>query len=666
MDSNNSSVNQKNNLKRKRFFSFVFLLFKKRKKANDIDNLDKKLIYSLSPKKIPSIKQLKYAKKVLNSKEKIIFNTLILIIFFAFVFFCINFYNKNVVIYPVAGGEYSEGLVSSPKNINPLYDTARDVDSDIGRLVFSSLFKRNSEGKIVFDLVEDYSLSENGLEYIFKIKENVFWHHGERLDVDDIIFTLAAISNIEYGSPLRNIFLNTSFEKVDEYSFKIILKEVYPYFLESLTFGILPSDLWSNISPQNAFLNELNIKPIGSGPYKFDSLTKNKSGDIKEMSFIVNQSYYGQIPYINKINFKFFNNYNELIIAMNNNQIDALAYLPHGLKSELISQNSLNFNKLNLSQLSSLFLNSEKNSLLANKELRKNLSHLIDKNKIANEIFSGNVNPAYSPLFPSNSSYYEEIEKYDFDYEAAVSFLDEESWELLELNENDIYLIKNYLSLEQEEKDNFTSKDEIENWEAKINIVNNFSLNDEDLLGFWRFKFADNKYTFLFIELSTIDLVDNIAVAEFIKKSWEKAGIKTSIKIFNSNQIQSEIVKQKNFQALLLGQVISGEQDLYSFWHSSQSSEGGLNIIAYKNKEADKLLEEAMLSLNENERKEKYQEFQKIINEDFPVIFLYFPSYNYIQSKKIKGFDYPNILNPADRFNGLNNWYIKVNRKIEF
>lgn len=700
MKSINSSEDQIGSYKKEKnnnFFSRFFVFFKKKKNKINLnkkdDDLDHKLVYSLSPQKIPSFKQLKYSKKVLRPREKKIINFLLILILLVLVILGLRFYKEHLVVYPRVGGEYSEGLLGSPKNINPLYSIARDVDSDIGRLIFSSLFTRDGSGNIINDLVEDYSVSENGLEYVIKIRDGVKWHHGETLTTNDIIFTFSAIKNPEYGSPLRTSFSGVSAERIDDFTLKFVLTETYAGFLELLNFGILPQDLWSQILPQNTFLHELNIKPIGSGPYKLKSLTKNKSGEVKELSLISNTEYYKQVPYINKINLKFFNNYNELAGALNSNQVNGIGYLPHGMKSELISQNSLNFHRLGLPQITSLFINKSKNSLLGNKEFRQALARLIDKNKISDEVFSGNASPAHGPILPSSSSYNQDIGRVDYDYELAKEFLEENNWSLLELKIEEIQLIKDVARLELENKkivekeegglsggDNGSvtnrefedKKAELENisdWVVKKNIISLLPDQEESLLGYWRFKKSSTSgrdYDFLILNLTTVDSVDNVMVAEFIKSSWEDIGIRTNIKTISSNMVSSEIIKQKNFEILLLSQVVGSDQDTYAFWHSSQIGETGLNISEYKNKDVDKLLEEARLALKEDDRAEKYKKFQEILNNDFPVIFLYYPTYNYIQNKKIKGFNFSSILNPADRFNDVSNWHIRVKRKIEF
>jgi ABC-type transport system substrate-binding protein len=688
------------NKKRKTFFSRFFCFFKKnKKKQRDFDKLDKthrdldyKLVHSLSLKKIPSVKQLRYSKKVLKPREKMIVNISLFLILVLLIFFAIKLYRDNLSIYPTYGGRYTEAVFGSPKNINPLYSSARDVDADISRLIFSSLFKRDKNGNISKDLAEEYSVSEDGLEYEIRIRDDVRWHHGESLSASDLVFTFNAIKSPEYGSPLRSSFYGVEIVLIDDFSFKFVLDEPYPSFLELLTFGVLPKNLWINVPLQNVFLNELNIKPIGSGPYKFKSLAKNRLGDIKEMTLASNEDYYQKVPYIDKITFKFYSNHHELIEALNSGNVDGISYLPHSLESELISQSSLNFHKLSLPQISSVFFNSKNNPALKERGLRYALAQLIDKDRISEDIFSGNARVAHGPILPSSPSYNDDIDYYSYDFSEAISYLEESGWKELELSEGEILLANKIIDLKRkkEEKEKDLSEDEdaeseelenikrdlnyelekaeeIDNWSVKKRLIEEFSdSSTEEMEGLWRFKESDGEYSFLSIKLSTVDLIDNIMAVEFIKESWEKAGIKTSIQVISPTQVQSEIIQNKNFENLLLSQVVGGDQDVYAFWHSSQTLEGGLNISNYVNREVDTLLEGARLSLDREERIEKYRKFQEILNDDFPVIFLYFPTYNYIQNKKVKGFDFFNILNPADRFNNVSSWYLKVNRKIEF
>ena len=94
----------------------------------------------------------------------------------------------------------------------------------------------------------------------------------------------------------------------------------------------------------------------------------------------------------------------------------------------------------------------------------------------------------------------------------------------------------------------------------------------------------------------------------------------------------------------------------------SQKRDPGLNLSLYENKKSDKLLEEARISSDQDERTKKYQEMQNILIEDAPCVFLYNPYYLYLTSKNIKGIELKKIINPSKRFDNTPNWYTKTKR----
>ena len=133
----------------------------------------------------------------------------------------------------------------------------------------------------------------------------------------------------------------------------------------------------------------------------------------------------------------------------------------------------------------------------------------------------------------------------------------------------------------------------------------------------------------------------------------------------DSSQIEQKL-KSKEYDALLYGESVGFTPDPYPFWHSSQAKEDGLNLSGFKNKEADTLLEEARLSVNKEDKKEKYTKFQKILTEEKPAIFLYQPVYSYMVDKSIKGVVISNINKPADRFSNIDDWYIKTKKDFSW
>ncbi|MEA3449580.1 MAG: ABC transporter substrate-binding protein [Patescibacteria group bacterium] len=602
---------------------------------------DKKLIYSLSKSRIPTWRQFKYINKYLSLTEKWIVYGAVLLIFLSVFYLSVSFYFNNLQIVPISGGVYTEGLIGSPKHINPLYASINDVDNDIAALVYSSLFKRGKNGELKKDLLENYSISEDNKEYTFYIRDNVYWHDGAKLNVDDILFTIAAIQDQQYKSLLRPSLVGVDTVRLDDYSFKLILSEPYVAFLEILTFGILPADLWAQVPSESAFLAELNIMPIGSGPYKFDSFSKNKNGIIQEYNLARNPDYYGQVPKVD-ISFVFFVDFIEAIAALNANSINGISYLPQDLKEQILTPKAYHYNELYLPQLTLIFFNQERNPALADKAVRQALIFGLNRGEIINNVLGSNAYIANGPILANNFAFNTNTEKYNFNRTKAEELLDSVDWKLVEINSANIATAE----AELESSDEETKK------EAKETLA----MGE----GQWRKK--DNN--FLVIEIKTVERNENELILGAIKGFWEELGVKTVIDIVPITRINNEVIKTREFDALFYGQVMGADPDPYAFWHSSQTGENGFNIANFVNKEADKLLEDARLIFDQGERQKKYFRFQEIIAEETPAIFMYSPIYTYIQSNNLKGFQVKNIFTPKDRFSNINDWYLKTGKKL--
>jgi len=627
------------------------MFFVKRKKNGEeaaFDNghkqseLDKKLVFSLSKSRIPSFKQLCYINNYLSPKERWLIRIAVLVLFIGFFTGGYRLYGTHLRVVPINGGQYIEGLIGSPKNINPLYFGINDVDNDIGRLVYSSLFKRDKRGELVKDLVDTYEVSEDNKVYTFTLKPNILWHDQSPLSADDVVFTFNAIKDAQYKSTLRTGFTGVDIERVDDYKFKLVLSDPYAAFLELLTFGIMPAEIWSQIPPDSISLAGLNLKPIGSGPYKFKSFVKDeKTGAIKEYNLAVNEDYYSTLPRVD-MNFRFFPDFESAITALNNNIINGLSYLPRENSADIITPKTYNYHKLYMPQLTLVYLNRKKNPALGDVSVRQALIYAIDRNGIINEVLDGEAYIVNGPILPNSFAYYDGINKYEHNKEKADQLLNNIDWKLAEITDE---------ALAQAEKDLSSGNEKTKDHAAKILAVGP---------GKWRQKDSD----FLTIRLSTVERKENQDIIEAIKRYWEEIGIKTELEILPAKRMQAEIIRPRNFEALFYGQVVGADPDPYAFWHSSQTGENGFNVADYTNKEVDQILEDARIISDRGGRQEKYKKFQEIISADAPVIFMYSPVYTYIQDKSINGFDVTHILFPSDRLSNISEWFIKTGKKL--
>lgn len=560
------------------------------------DDIDKRLVYSLSTRKVPTGSQLKHLKKFLNPREYLILKICSLVLVAGAIYFGFIFFQGHLEALPARGGTYSEGVVGYPKSINPLYAASRDIDADLSRLVYSSLYQYDANGVLVPDLVVGLEISEDKKEYTFKIRNDVRWHNGERLTVEDVVYTVETIQNPAFRSPLRSSLNMAVIEKIDEETFKFKLNEPYAPFLDVLTFGVMPKRLWESVSADSILLSDLNLKPVGSGPYKFKSLVRTSVGDLKEYSLEANLDYYDGVPFLEILNIKFYPNFEEAIKALNAKQISGLSYLPFGWRGELLTQNSLNFFELKQPRLVSIFFNQVKNTALADKDTRVALAAALDKESLIQDVFGGVYEATEGPIWSQSWAHSSDVTIYGYDRESATE------------------------------------------------------------------KLSSGPVT---LALTVVDAGLNILMAEEIKKQWEEAGAVVTLRVISGEQA-IDVVKNRDFEALIYGQFLGGDPDVYAFWHSSQAGAAGLNLSNYNNSEVDKLLVEARLANDEAERREKYQKFQEIVTADLPAIFLYSPTYTYVQGNKLHGFSGQAIISPADRFTSISNWYLKTDRNLSW
>ncbi len=509
---------------------------------------------------------------------------------------------------PDYGSSFVEGLVGEPRYINPLLSRTNDVDRDLTTLIYSGLMKYNEEGQLVPDLIKSYEISGDGLNYTVYLKDNARWHDNKSVAADDVIFTIQTAQNSDYGSAERFNWQGVEMEKIGDYSLIFKLKNKYAQFLNNFTIKILPMHLWQDVKPINFAFSELNLKPIGSGPYKFKKLKKDQDGKIISYELESNKSFYGGKPYISGITFLFYNSEDELINGYNKNDLDSLGSISSKNLKKIKFKQRINIQQLTIPRYFATFFNQNQSKILSNKNIRSALNYATSKDLLIKDTLDGNGTVINSPLsktiFDDNNS----SQKQFFDPEQAKKLLDSAGWN---------------------------------------------TVGDDGI--------RKNKDARLSLKLTTSSWPELVSVANNLKAQWAQLGIELNIGIVQTPDLQ-QIIKDRNYEILLFGEILSPDPDPFSLWHSSQKRDPGLNLALYDNAGVDKLLEDARQTLNPTDRLAKYAEFEKTLSQDVPAIFLYNPYYLYPQSKQIKGFDMKIIGTPSDRFANIGKWYINTKR----
>jgi len=649
----------------------------------------------------PSKSQWRQFFKVLTKKEGIIFFIFLFLFFSSFLFLSINFYFKNTEIKPAEGGTYIEGIVGSPRYINPIYAEAFDVDRDLVEIIFSGLMKYSPEGQIISDLAKEYKILEEGKVYEFYLKENIFWSDGEPLGANDIVFTIKTIQNPDFDSPLRVNWLGVEVEKISEKALRFKLKNPSAVFLENCTVKIIPEHIWKDISPQNFRLTNRNLEPVGSGPFQLKSLKRDKEGSIISLDLVKNPKYFGKTPNISQISFYFFDSEEQLIAAANSGKIKGLSISPS--KDQPLKNTGFQQYLLSLPRYFAVFFNPGNSKVLSEKKVRQALNYGTDKEEILKEVLGGRGKVVDSPISPEIYGFENPSKVYEFNPEKAKEILENAGFVEAEngnrvkiVKKEPVFQFKSNLTTgsqgnevkelqkclakdpevypEGEVTSYFGSKTKAavirfqEKYRADILVPAGLEKGTGDVKKLTRAKL--NEICFespeeiipLKFSLTTVDQPILIEVASLLKSQWENLGVEVEIKTFDISTLKREIIKLRSYESFLFGEVLGSLPDPFPFWHSSQKRDPGLNLAMYENKKCDKLLEEVRQSLDEEVRKEKLEEFQGLLIEDVPALFLYNPDYLYLVSKEIKGIDVKIVTSPSKRFVGIEDWYIKTKR----
>lgn len=580
---------------------------------------EQQLIHAVHGRRVfPSPTQLLRLPRILKQRERAIF----LISVACFLASVLLLARAGVVTFrssvPEVGGSYTETVVGQPQLVNPLWSDANDVDRDLVALTFAGLMHRATNNTLEPSLASGFSVSADGKVYTATLKPNLHWHDGESVTAADVVFTINAIQNPAYRSTHLNDFKNITVAAPDEHTVVFTLTQPFSPFPQLLTLGILPEHIWSEIPPEQARLAEFNLKPIGAGPYQFKSIEKTKEGAIHTYVLSRVNTAPHVAPYLQTISFRFQADAASAADALDRGNVDGLAFLSRELRARLTHPENLTYYPLPLPQITAVFMNQKSNPFLRDTSIRQALANAIDRTNIVHTAFQDDAIVIDGPLLPSSLGYTNDVTHYPFDLTHADDLLTKDGFVRADANSPRAYVL-------QSRRDVRYSKG------AQISI-----------------------------SLTTVNVPEYVATANLIKTAWESLGISVNLITVDPKNVNRQILATRTFDALLYSELLGADPDPYPFWHSSQADAPGANISGYTSKRTDALLEEGRSLSDPSERTKRYVEFQKLITTDLPAIFLVTPTYSYALNHRVQGVSIGAIITPADRFDGINNWYVKT------
>ncbi|HYE23399.1 MAG TPA: peptide ABC transporter substrate-binding protein [Candidatus Paceibacterota bacterium] len=495
---------------------------------------------------------------------------------------------------PAYGGSFTEGLVGTPRFINPLL-ALTDTDRDLARLTYAGLMGTSGDGTLVPVLAESYTVADTGLVYTFTLRADAQFHDGTPVTAEDVVFTVQKAQDPGLKSPELANWSGIRAEAVDSRTVRFTLPRAYAPFLEKTTLGILPSSLWRDVSNSQFPFSPLMVRPVGAGPFKVENVRQNKEGFITGYTLSAFGEYALGRPYLDRISFAFFDEEDALSFALRNGRIDSA----YGVAREGALEAPY-------ARVFGTFFNENANPVFADADVRRALSLAINREAITNVILGGYATPIAGPVPPGSGIELTPIPTAENRIRAAADILEEAGW---------------------------TYDDEARLWD-------NPDVEAE-----------------LRVTLRTSNVPELKTIGQQIQADWAALGVPTSLELFEPSDLTQNVIRPRNYDALLFGMIVGRDRDLYAFWHTQERSDPGLNIALYSNTEVDALLERLRTQSDPAVRSEALQAIETAIASDYPAAFTHAPTFVYAAPRGMKGIELPQIGAPSDRFATAASWY---------
>jgi peptide/nickel transport system substrate-binding protein len=554
--------------------------------------------------------------EALPSSDRFLLKTAIGIFFGALIWFGFTLNALFLYDIPSYGGTLREGIVGTPRFINPIL-AVTTADQDLSTLVYAGLMKLDANGNLVPSIAQSVTVSDDGLVYNVVLRDDVSFHDGVPLTTDDVVFTVERTQDPALKSPLRASWEGVAMEQISAHEMNFVLPEAYAPFIENLTLGILPKHIWGNATTEELPFSQYNSEPIGAGPYEVTDIKRNSSGIPASYELTAYDDYFAGTPKIKTLLLNFYPTEDALVGAFTRKEIESAGGLSPASLTRLADAGvPVSYMNTPLPRTFTIFFNQNETPVFRDAAARKALGIAVDRDNIVKQALGGYGIAITTPIPPGFSTVVEPS--------TASSTLDDARAALRD---------------------------------------GGWRFNEESSL--WEKTTDDGTLTLQF-SISTSNAPVFQHTAELLKERWGELGVPVTIKQFEQSDLTQTVIRPRKYDALLFGTVVGRELDFFSFWHSSQRNDPGLNVALYANITTDALLSEARRTGSPEDRAEIHQKFVKEVQEEMPAIFLYVPTYTYASASKVQNVSLTGIARGSERLSTIDEWYIEKDSVWQF
>ena len=497
-----------------------------------------------------------------------------------------------------------EALVGEIRKINPLLATNNAVDRDIASLIFEGLTTINQYGEVIPDLATAWTVSPDGLQYVFELRQDVLWHDGVPFTSADVVFTVEVLSDPQFpgAETLYSFWRTVEVDALGDYLVRFRLTHPLASFPDYLRIGIIPAHVLRGVPANQLGSHPFNLaSPIGTGPYQIETLTANE-GQIDGIQLRVAPNYRlredGADGYaLDRVVFRTYASIELALDAYQRGEVNSIGDLPLLYQTAAQQLNGLSIYTAPRANVGMLIYNWDRLDFASNPRVRLALAHALNRSDLVTDYMASTALPADSPLPPTNWAYVAGLEWPDYSLDQARAMLS------------------------MSNADSVTGGDQ-PRLEASLTVL---TLNDPALVG----------------------------LANEIGAEWGTLGLSARVEAVDAVALRERLAGGDFDVAVVEYSFEPGaDPDPFVFWHQSQDQ----NYGRVNDRRISEALEMARRDPEGINRAVYYQRFQELFAERVPALPLYVPLYQYVADQRLQGVQLGFLSTPSDRFLNIKDW----------
>ncbi len=507
---------------------------------------------------------------------------------------------------PARGGTAVEALVGAAGVLNPLFesvDSTRDVDS----VIYQGLTTVDSQQNVVGVLASDWSVSVDHLTYTFNIRNGIKWADGQPFSADDVLFTFHVLQDIEYTQPGADFWRQVGVGPGGPGQVVFTLRAPSASFPLALRIGIIAKHVFGGMAPaQIAASPYSGVRAFGTGPFKV--------GALSDLAITLDRNPFADPqPYLDHLVLRTYpaTDPQSAIRAVGQGVADLVGGLePQEVDSlQAIANNvSVVDSRMFTNSFVSLNPTGDGKQFFGDVNVRLALGQAVDRQRIVTEVLAGKADPDPSPIPVGDWAFSAAAAAlHPFDQLAAAQALDKAGW-----------------------VSTAGSKLRTKNGvEFKVQLV------------------APNSYP-------------SQQVAEALARQLLEIGVEVDVKPVAPSQLVQNYLIGRSYQMALVSFDVGSDPDEYSLWHSG-ADPATLNFAFSRGWGLiDGDLETGRGTVDPQARLAAYIDFQMLMADAAPAIFLYSARYEYAVSQRVHGVRMNKVVEPSDRFQYVTQWYVNT------